>query len=480
MSNVILKMTPKRIYPILRHDVQNAPIDLAHRRSAEYFGGVGFIAGRFPGTLTVDGQPAARVIECRTRDNRKLVATTWSNPIDGTYVFHNINVDLEYDLIARDHNRVYSDVIIPAVKPWGYQITASHFFNTVYQGGEASLTTTLSGGATPYTIVQDTPNTTVSLDGQELTIDVSATDKNEFVSVTVFDSDGNSITLSTIMNAPPAMWRIYTTEVHNGWWGSVQELEMYEDVMDPVNVCLTENGEPISSSDYDTRYSRFRAFDGQKQNSGHWSPNNSQPPSWIGFHFNKPFDITAFELTAPSGSSRTQAPKAFRLESSYDGVTWEPVIEVDDTYPWLENESRIFYKDAVDHEFVAVTQSSAYSSQFVGTVSNLTDNNNSTGVGTESSPAEWVEVDLGEKKTVYEVGVAGGNMPAWGLVSIYLNDAVIQYLNDEDEWETLNTITGVDDTGNIFFFRAVCEAQKIRILITDNYLSVTEIRVRGV
>ena len=88
--------------------------------SPDYGGGAGFIGGTIPGIVTVNGAAASRHLYLFLRSSAKIVADTWSAD-DGTYQFDYLSPDEEFDLVARDHTRTYSDVIIPAINPWPYE-----------------------------------------------------------------------------------------------------------------------------------------------------------------------------------------------------------------------------------------------------------------------------------------------------------------------------------------------------------------------
>lgn len=90
------------------------------------FGGPGYIAGEpnpdpdgIDGIVTLDDVPGAREVEIRERKTRRLVAVTFSNA-DGTYRVDGLNPDIEFDVIARDWSRTWTDVIQPAIKPTPY------------------------------------------------------------------------------------------------------------------------------------------------------------------------------------------------------------------------------------------------------------------------------------------------------------------------------------------------------------------------
>ena len=78
--------------------------------------GNGYIAGTSPGLLTVNGSVAAREIEVRVRTTRLILETKFSAS-DGTYRFNNLDTTLVYDVIARDWQGVYNDVIRANITP---------------------------------------------------------------------------------------------------------------------------------------------------------------------------------------------------------------------------------------------------------------------------------------------------------------------------------------------------------------------------
>jgi hypothetical protein len=81
------------------------------------FGGAGYIAGEAPdGLVTVGGAPGARRVDLFVRLGCRCIGSTFSAD-DGTYVFHGLNPTLEYDLIGRDHARVFGDVLAYAIVP---------------------------------------------------------------------------------------------------------------------------------------------------------------------------------------------------------------------------------------------------------------------------------------------------------------------------------------------------------------------------
>lgn len=171
---------------------QNAQIDLVPKRNSE-IGGTGYIAGLLPGVLTVDGVPAARPIELRKREgNRALIAREWSNPINGTYRFDDINPHIQFDLIARDEPFfVYNDIIVGKLWPWtDYEIIAHGLALPTEFGDSFSRNIELTGGQIPYSIDGSSiipAGMTVNLVGKTLEI-AAASDPFQSLSLTINDS----------------------------------------------------------------------------------------------------------------------------------------------------------------------------------------------------------------------------------------------------------------------------------------------------
>lgn len=80
------------------------------------FGGIGYIAGTLSGLVTVNGSPAARSVEVRHRMTRSVIAVVFSKS-DGTYRVSGLDPTQKYDVIARDWQGIYNDVIRANVTP---------------------------------------------------------------------------------------------------------------------------------------------------------------------------------------------------------------------------------------------------------------------------------------------------------------------------------------------------------------------------
>lgn len=75
----------------------------------------------------------------------------------------------------------------------------------------------------------------------------------------------------------------------------------------------------------------------------------------------------------------------------------------------------------------SVTQSSQYSTAYVGTLANLTDGDFTAGVGTASG-TQWVRLDFGTPAPMTAVKLSPLNQTGWGPG--YLNGAKLQVSND--------------------------------------------------
>ncbi|GAP99119.1 discoidin domain-containing protein [Leptolyngbya sp. NIES-2104] len=124
------------------------------------------------------------------------------------------------------------------------------------------------------------------------------------------------------------------------------------------------------------------------------------------------------------------------------------------------------------------SQSSVFSG-LIGTFANLSDNNGTTGAGTNSSTVEWIKATFPSAVTVRAVRLGGGNIPGWGGVSAYLNGKVLQYSTDDVNWLTALTVADVLDSGpNQFRLFALGQPITARFwrILSSGFLSTTELR----
>ena len=73
-------------------------------------------SGKIMGKVKVDGQESKRKIFLTERITQRLILVTWSDT-DGTFIFNNLNPNIEYDIRAHDWARNRLDDILCAVKP---------------------------------------------------------------------------------------------------------------------------------------------------------------------------------------------------------------------------------------------------------------------------------------------------------------------------------------------------------------------------
>ena len=178
-------------------------LDFGKHRALDRGGGDGYISGTAPGIVTVDGAPAGRQILLFERGTAQCAGETWSNPIDGTYMFDRLNPELEFDLIARDYTRTYSDVVIPAILPWPYSMSVfpRHSALPFYiPTSPFTWTYRIAGGSPPYTInVIDQPdNVVIDLEGNILTITGEGDNDSGNLHFTVNDSSSGSIEFNLV------------------------------------------------------------------------------------------------------------------------------------------------------------------------------------------------------------------------------------------------------------------------------------------
>lgn len=91
------------------------------------------------------------------------------------------------------------------------------------------------------------------------------------------------------------------------------------------------------------------------------------------------------------------------------------------------------------------SQSSVYAG-LTGTYANLTDTDGTTGAATNQAQ-EYIRASWETPQTITAVSVGGGNLPGWGAVAPYLNNAKLQYTTDGMTWTDILTISGVADSG---------------------------------
>lgn len=129
---------------------------------------------------------------------------------------------------------------------------------------------------------------------------------------------------------------------------------------------------------------------------------------------------------------------------------------------------------------VSFSQSSVFAGVPAASSANMADDNQTTGTGTDFSMDEFIRADLGSPRTVSTVRVAGGNITGWGVVSPYLNGAVIQSSVDDINWTTQATISGTSEVGgpvDFSFTPVTARYWRISNGFLSMFLSTTEFRL---
>ena len=93
-------------------------LDITRFRSGRW-AGPGYLAGEDLGLVTVAGAPARREYEVRVRQTRRVIATSFSES-DGSWRVDGLDPGTEFDVIGRDWQAVWNDVIVAAVHPKSY------------------------------------------------------------------------------------------------------------------------------------------------------------------------------------------------------------------------------------------------------------------------------------------------------------------------------------------------------------------------
>lgn len=302
----------------------------------------GLISGEFPGIVTVDGSPSSRHLILNDRLTGRPVRDLKSDD-NGTYLFDYLDSTREYDLIARDHKRVYKDIIIPAIRPYVTFPRVSpknHYF--IEEPSE--LRFKITGGSPPYTIedFNEPTGVTVNIEEDEVVFDLNLSG-DVWIDFGLVDSKGNKkyYQFSVKGTSDVMYWRIYITE-NNGATNhtSLVELEMYEDLSGP-NLCT--GGFGITSPEYTTgSWGVARAFDGIKDQDVGWATRATVPtPAWVGYKFPSSVNINHIKITS-RGTSLTQPPKNFVIQKSEDGVNWIDQWAVTDQTDWTAYQERTF------------------------------------------------------------------------------------------------------------------------------------------
>jgi hypothetical protein len=82
-----------------------------------YFGGAGQIQGSVAVKSDPTNTPVARRVRLHGQIDGRLVAETWSNPLDGAYAFERLRMDFKFYVVAFDHTGVYGGVVETDITP---------------------------------------------------------------------------------------------------------------------------------------------------------------------------------------------------------------------------------------------------------------------------------------------------------------------------------------------------------------------------
>jgi hypothetical protein len=115
-----------------------------------------------------------------------------------------------------------------------------------------------------------------------------------------------------------------------------------------------------------------------------------------------------------------------------------------------------------------------------GSYANLTDGNNTSGAGTDSTGSiSWLRADLGSNKLVSHIKLQGGTIPGFGDSSTYLKGAAVEGSLDGSNWVILLPVaTGVLNVSPVIFALPPTVARYVR-LSRPGYLGATEIMIYG-
>ncbi len=126
---------------------------------------------------------------------------------------------------------------------------------------------------------------------------------------------------SPVVVGSHAYWRVYSTaEAGTENYISISNLE-FRSVAGVAQQAT--GGTAMSSGDYGAGYAKAYAFDSNLTTT--WISSNIMP-NWIGYHFPAPIACLQVSITNRYGGYYYQAPAAFEVQYSDDGVAWAPAL----------------------------------------------------------------------------------------------------------------------------------------------------------
>lgn len=142
------------------------------------------------------------------------------------------------------------------------------------------------------------------------------------------------------------------------------------------------------------------------------------------------------------------------------------------------------------YEYIAqsYSQSSVYDAGLTANTTNMRDNNFNTGAGTNNVVNSFIAMDLGDSRNVSTIRLgSASNLTGWGAVGTYLNGRLIQYSNNNTDWTTSTTISGIGNTEATFDIQLPLpiQARYWRIIapassVAGFWVAATEFRAFGI
>lgn len=116
---------------------------------------------------------------------------------------------------------------------------------------------------------------------------------------------------------------------------------------DKISPNMTSNTTPApyiasSSSVYNTTLLAYNAFTGNNITSNAWLSNTNDANKWIQLFIGNDKLVNKFEIISRNNTDVNSAPKDFELLGSYDGVTFDKIVEITNQVNWTQNEKRVY------------------------------------------------------------------------------------------------------------------------------------------
>lgn len=121
-----------------------------------------------------------------------------------------------------------------------------------------------------------------------------------------------------------------------------------------------------ASSEYDSRYQAYMAFNSQQGDAGYcWHSKGNEPIVWLQIDYGSPVKINAFRLRARSTYSgwANQMPTSFKLQGSNDGVNFTTIKEYSGiAYGGTKYETEFLLDNDVEYRYYKLTDMVAQTS----------------------------------------------------------------------------------------------------------------------